>query len=36
MATTDLAMIVDPVYKEISTRFDANPDQFADAFARAW
>ncbi|MEO6125178.1 MAG: catalase/peroxidase HPI [Ilumatobacteraceae bacterium] len=36
MATTDLAMIVDPVYKEISQRFHQNPDQFADAFARAW
>ena len=29
-------MIVDPVYKEISKRFYENPDQFADAFARAW
>ena len=36
MATTDLALIVDPVYKEISKRFFENPDQFADAFARAW
>jgi catalase-peroxidase len=36
MATTDLSMIVDPVYKEISKRFHENPDQFADAFARAW
>ena len=36
MATTDLAMIVDPVYKEISERFFENPDQFADAFSRAW
>ncbi|MDQ3107700.1 MAG: catalase/peroxidase HPI [Actinomycetota bacterium] len=36
MATTDIAMIVDPVYKEISQRFFENPDQFADAFARAW
>ena len=36
MATTDLALIVDPVYKEISQRFFENPDQFADAFARAW
>ncbi len=36
MATTDLAMIVDPVYKEISERFHQNPEQFADAFARAW
>ena len=36
MATTDIAMIVDPVYKEISKRFYENPDEFADAFARAW
>jgi catalase-peroxidase len=36
MATTDLALIVDPVYKEISRRFFENPDELADAFARAW
>ena len=36
MLTSDLALIVDPVYKEISQRFYENPDQFADAFARAW
>jgi catalase-peroxidase len=36
MATTDIALIVDPVYKEISKRFYENPDEFADAFARAW
>jgi catalase-peroxidase len=36
MLTSDLALIVDPVYKEISQRFHENPDQFADAFARAW
>ena len=36
MATTDIAMIVDPVYKEISKRFFENPDDFADVFARAW
>ncbi len=36
MATTDLSMKVDPVYKEISQRFYENPDQLADAFARAW
>ena len=36
MLTTDLALITDPVYKEISERFHQNPDQFADAFARAW
>ena len=36
MLTSDLALITDPVYKEISERFHQNPDQFADAFARAW
>ena len=36
MATTDLALITDPVYKQISTRFHENPDQFAEAFAKAW
>ena len=36
MATTDLALIADPVYKKISQRFYENPDQFADAYARAW
>jgi catalase-peroxidase len=36
MATTDLALIVDPAYKAISKRFHEHPDQFADAFARAW
>ncbi len=36
MATTDLSLKFDPVYKEISQRFFKNPDQFADAFARAW
>ncbi len=36
MTTTDMAMIVDPAYGEISKRFYENPDQFADAFARAW
>ena len=36
MATTDLALIADPVYKEISQRFHENPDQFAEAFAKAW
>jgi catalase-peroxidase len=36
MATTDLSMIVDPVYKEISKRFHEDPAQLADAFARAW
>jgi catalase-peroxidase len=36
MATTDLALIADPAYKEISRRFYENPDQFAGAFAKAW
>ena len=36
MATSDLAMVMDSVYKEISIRFHQNPDEFADAFARAW
>jgi catalase-peroxidase len=36
MLTTDLALRLDPVYEKISRRFYANPDQFADAFARAW
>ena len=36
MLTTDLALIVDPAYKEISRRFYENPDELADAFARAW
>jgi catalase-peroxidase len=34
--TTDLALRFDPVYEKISRRFLENPDQFADAFARAW
>ncbi|MDP2738909.1 MAG: catalase/peroxidase HPI [Pseudorhodobacter sp.] len=36
MFTTDLALRMDPIYGPISKRFHANPDQFADAFARAW
>ena len=36
MLTSDLALRVDPAYEKISRRFLANPDQFADAFARAW
>jgi len=36
MSTADMAMKMDPVYAEISKRFHENPDQFADAFARAW
>ncbi|MBC8141189.1 MAG: catalase/peroxidase HPI [Armatimonadetes bacterium] len=36
MLTTDIALRVDPAYEKISRRFLENPDQFADAFARAW
>ena len=36
MLTTDIALRVDPVYEKISRRFMANPDQLANAFARAW
>ncbi|NBW90401.1 MAG: catalase/peroxidase HPI, partial [Gammaproteobacteria bacterium] len=36
MFTTDLALKMDPAYRKISERFRKNPDQFADAFARAW
>ncbi len=36
MLTTDLALRFDPLYAPISKRFYENPDQFADAFARAW
>jgi catalase-peroxidase len=36
MATTDLALIKDAKYRKIAERFRDNPDQFADAFARAW
>ena len=36
MLTTDLSMRVDPAYEKISRRFLANPDEFADVFARAW
>ncbi|HEX7943847.1 MAG TPA: catalase/peroxidase HPI [Phenylobacterium sp.] len=36
MLTSDLALRFDPAYEAISRRFHANPDQFADAFARAW
>lgn len=36
MLTTDLSLKFDPAYAEISRRFYENPDQFADAFARAW
>jgi len=36
MLTTDLALRFDPAYEKISRRFYENPDQFADAYARAW
>ncbi len=36
MLTTDLSLRVDPVYEQISRRFLENPEEFADAFARAW
>lgn len=36
MLTTDLALRFDPIYEKISRRFLDNPDQFAEAFARAW
>jgi catalase-peroxidase len=36
MLTTDLALRFDPIYEPISRRFRENPDEFADAFARAW
>ena len=36
MSTADMAMITDPAYLEISKRFYENPDEFNDAFARAW
>src|SRR5258708_2974369 len=36
MQTTDLALWLDPAYEKISRRFYEHPDQFADAFARAW
>jgi catalase-peroxidase len=36
MLTTDLSLRFDPIYEPISRRFMENPDQFADAFARAW
>ena len=36
MLTTDLSLRLDPLYEKISRRFYENPDQFADAFARAW
>ncbi|MCW2722757.1 catalase/peroxidase HPI [Pseudonocardia sp.] len=36
MLTTDLALRFDPIYEQISRRFQENPGEFADAFARAW
>jgi catalase-peroxidase len=36
MLTTDLSLRMDPAYEKISRRFHANPQEFADAFARAW
>jgi catalase-peroxidase len=36
MLTTDLSLLADPEYKKISRRFYEHPDEFADAFARAW
>ena len=36
MLTTDLSLKVDPIYEAIARRFHENPDEFADAFARAW
>ncbi len=36
MTTADLSLRFDPIYEPISRRFHANPDEFADAFARAW
>jgi catalase-peroxidase len=36
MLTTDLALRVDPIYEQISRRFYENPQEFADAFAKAW
>ena len=36
MLTTDLSLKVDPIYEPIARRFHQNPDEFADAFARAW
>lgn len=36
MLTTDMSLRMDPAYEKISRRFFENPDQFADAFARAW
>ena len=36
MLTTDLALRFDPAYEKIAKRFQENPEEFADAFAKAW
>ena len=36
MFTTDLALRMDPIYEKISRRFHENPEEFAEAFAKAW
>ncbi len=36
MTTADMSMRMDPVYEPIARHFHENPDEFADAFARAW
>jgi len=36
MTTADMAMRMDPIYEPIARRFHKNPEEFADAFARAW
>ncbi|NIU63200.1 MAG: hypothetical protein GWN66_21305, partial [Pseudomonas stutzeri] len=36
MTTADMAMRMDPTYEKIARRFHENPEEFADAFARAW
>ncbi len=36
MTTADMALRMDPIYEPISRRFHENPEEFADAFARAW
>jgi len=36
MTTADMAMKIDPEYRKISLHFKENPEEFADAFARAW
>jgi catalase-peroxidase len=36
MTTADMSLKLDPIYEPISRRFHENPEEFADAFARAW